>query len=44
MKLKHVSKICALNFEIVAVTRPCIRFLSFRWRFKALTEADFDIL
>ena len=28
--LKYVSKICGLNFEIVAVTRPCIRFFSFR--------------
>ena len=25
--VKYVSKIYALNFEIVAVTRPCIRFL-----------------
>ena len=24
--LKYVSKISELNFEIVAVTRPCIRF------------------
>ena len=29
-KLKYVSKICGLNFETVAVTRLCIRFLSFR--------------
>ena len=36
--LKYVSKICRLNFEIVAVTRPCIRFFSFRWHFNALTE------
>ena len=28
--LKYVSKICGLNFEIVAVTQPCIRFFSFR--------------
>ena len=28
--LKYLSKIHALNFEIVAVTRSCIRFLSFR--------------
>ena len=28
--LKYVLKICGLNFEIVAVTRPCIRFFSFR--------------
>ena len=27
---KCVSKICELTFEIVAVTRPCIRFFSFR--------------
>ena len=26
----YVTKIYALNFEIVATTRPCIRFLSFR--------------
>ena len=26
--LKYISKICGLNFEIVAVTRPCIRFFS----------------
>ena len=29
LRLKYVSKICGLNFEIVAITRPCIRFLSF---------------
>ena len=36
--LKYVSIICGVNFEIVAITRPCITFFSFRWRFKALTE------
>ena len=29
-ELKYVSKICGLNFEIVDVTRPCIRLLSFK--------------
>ena len=29
-ELKFVSKICGLNFEIVAITRPCIRFFSIR--------------
>ena len=28
--LKHVSKLSGLNFEIVAVTRPCITFFLFR--------------
>ena len=28
-ELKYVLKICGLNFEIVSVTRPCIRFFSF---------------
>ena len=32
--LKYVSKIYSLNFEIVAVTRPCIIFFSFRERLK----------
>ena len=32
--LKHVPKICALNFE----TRPCFRFFPFRQHFRALTE------
>ena len=29
MLLKYVL-ICELNFEFVAVTRPCIKFFSFR--------------
>ena len=36
--LKYVSKLCALHFQIVAGSRPCVRFFSFRYRFKALTE------
>ena len=38
IEMKYVSKIYALNFEIVAVTRQYIRFFSFRKRFKALRE------
>ena len=26
IKLKYVSKICGLNFEIVAIARPCSDF------------------
>ena len=28
--LKYVSKISGLNFEIISVTRPCVRFFSLR--------------
>ena len=35
-KLKYVPKICGINFEIVTITRPCIRFFSFRQHLKAL--------
>ena len=44
--LKYVSKICGLNFEIIAVARPCIRFLSFRLHFITLTELNliFEVL
>ena len=38
LELKYVSKICGLNFEIVNVPRPCIRFFPFTLHFKALTE------
>ena len=38
LDLKYVSKINALNFEIVAVSRSYIRFFMLRYRFKALTE------
>ena len=38
-QLKYVEiSFCAPNFQIVAVSRPCIRLFSFRYRFKALTE------
>ena len=32
--LKCVWKLCALNFQIVAVSRPCIRFFSSRYCFE----------
>ena len=37
-KLNYVWKLCALNFQVVAVSWTCIRFFSFRYRFKALNE------
>ena len=37
-QLKYVSKISVLNFDIVAVSRSCVRFFSFRQRCKAQTE------
>ena len=36
--IKYVSKINALNFEIVNVSRPCVNFFLLRYRFKALPE------
>ena len=36
--LKYVWKFCALDFPVVPVSRPCIRFLPFRLCFKASTE------
>ena len=42
--LQYVSKICGLNFEIVAITRPYIRFISFRWRFKISQGVELDFL
>ena len=40
--LKYVSKIYGLNFEIVAVTRTCIRFLSFRIVFQSSDRVERD--
>ena len=37
-RVKYVQNLCAVNFEIVAVSRPCIRFFLFRYHFEALTK------
>ena len=37
-KLKFIRKFCAINFQIVAIYRPRIRFFSFRYHFEALSE------
>ena len=41
-RLNLSTKVClkTINFQIVAVSRPCIRFFSFRYCFKALTECS----
>ena len=36
--LKYVRKLCALNFQIVAVSRPRIGFFPLRCRVEALTK------
>ena len=36
--LKNVREVCALNFQILAVSRACIRLFLFRYRTEALTE------
>ena len=40
--LKYVSKIYRLNFEIVAVTRPCIRFFVIQIAFQSSDRAELD--
>ena len=39
---KYVSKIYALNFEIVVVTRSCIRFFSCLIAFQSSDRAELD--
>ena len=42
--LKYVSKANALNFDVIVVSRPCIKFFSLRYRFKALPpELEFAV-
>ena len=36
--LKYVRKLCSLYFKIVAIFQPCIQFVMFRYRFKALSK------
>ena len=40
--LKYVQKLCALDFEIVAVSRPCIIVFWFRYRFELFTYVEPD--
>ena len=40
--LKYVSKICGQNFEIVAVTRPCIRFFLIQIAFQSSDRVELD--
>ena len=35
---KNDHKFCAVNFLIVVVFRSCVRFSSFRYRFKTVKE------
>ena len=38
LTLKYVKKFCALNFQIVAMFRPCNWVSLFKYRFKALRK------
>ena len=41
--MKSVSKLPALNRKIVAISRPWIEFLSFRYRAEVLIECGFNL-
>ena len=42
MYLKYVLKFCRLNFEIVAITRPCIRFFLIQIAFQSTGGVELD--